>query len=234
MSEPLASIVVSTIDGYLPRLRRLVVGVLRHTVVEYELIVVDGATTDGTAAWLASMPRVHVVRLATKPTAAIGANAGFSVAKGRYVTKLDTDTVVRGDGWLRGAIRALECDPNAGVAGDIWCVGSGGTAALKAGREDTSRLASRWWDETPTRANLPHCQGGAMVFVGAVLRKIGGINERYQHSFDDVEMSWVLLSRGWKLICAPRFCCCDTADRLARRVQPSHIVIHPVKEVPCE
>jgi len=234
MSEQFASIVVCTIDGHLPRLRRLVAGVLRYTVVEYELIVVDGATTDDTAAWLADVPRVRVVRLATKPTDAIGANAGFAVAVGRYVAKLDTDVVIRGDGWLRGAIRALERDPIAAVAGDVWRVGRGGTAALKAGREDTSRLKSLWWDETPAHADLLHCQGGAMVFVGEVLRKLGGFNERYQHSFTDVEMSWVVMSRGWRLTRAPRFCCCDTADRLARRVQPSHIVIHPVKEVPCE
>lgn len=227
---PLASIVVCTIDGHLPRLRRLIRGVLRHTVIRHELIVVDGATTDDTARWLRSVPRVCVVRLEKKPTDAIGANAGFAVARGKYVAKLDTDTVVRGRGWLRSAIRVLERNPKAAIAGDVWRAGRGVTSWIK-GREDTSRIEPEWWSAVPRRASLLHVQGSAMVFVGTMLRELDGFNENYQHDFTDVELSWLALSRGWVFARVPCFCCSDNAERLRRRVRPWHKVIHPCKEV---
>lgn len=73
--------------------------------VSCELIVVDDASTDGTAKLLVSLDtgQMVVVRQTTNVGGAVSRNAGLAVARGRYVAFLDSD-----DRWLPGAlVRAL-------------------------------------------------------------------------------------------------------------------------------
>jgi glycosyltransferase involved in cell wall biosynthesis len=71
--------------------------VLSQTEMSLECIVVDDASTDGTAAWLAAVddPRVRVVNLERPAGAAVARNRGIEVAAGRFVAFQDSD-----DEWL--------------------------------------------------------------------------------------------------------------------------------------
>jgi Glycosyl transferase family 2 len=69
--------------------------VLRQTVRDLELIVVDDASTDETPARLEEFddPRVVVVRNEEQLGLAASLNAGLARAQGRYVARLDADDV---------------------------------------------------------------------------------------------------------------------------------------------
>jgi glycosyltransferase involved in cell wall biosynthesis len=70
---------------------------LSQTYAELEIIVVDDASADGTAATAAAIaasdPRVRVIRFATNVGPARARNAGIESATGRYVAFLDSDDV---------------------------------------------------------------------------------------------------------------------------------------------
>ena len=91
--------------------REAIESVLAQTFDDFELIVVDDGSTDGSVAAVAAIadPRLH--RLA-QPHRGVGAamNTGLRAARGRYVARLDSDDVWLPD-FLATQIAVLESSP---------------------------------------------------------------------------------------------------------------------------
>jgi GT2 family glycosyltransferase len=82
-----------------------------------EVIVVDQASSDGSAAWLAAEhPAVHVVALDENVGFGAGNNRGAEVASGRWLLLLNSDAFVR-PGAIDELVRFAEARPEIGVAG---------------------------------------------------------------------------------------------------------------------
>ncbi len=102
-------------------LRRAVASVLAQTLRELELIVVNDASTDDTAAVLAELqaqdPRIRVLHREKNSGAAAARNAGMALARGEWVAFQDDD-----DLWL---VEKLECQMQALAAAGAdtgWCL----------------------------------------------------------------------------------------------------------------
>src|SRR5262245_28691418 len=93
---PRVSVVVPTFDAE-ACLREAVRSVFGQTWPDWELIVVDDGSTDGTGAYLAALnhPRVRVISLPHCGNPARVRNAGLAAATGTLVAFLDAD-----DRWL--------------------------------------------------------------------------------------------------------------------------------------
>ena len=116
-SIPEASVLLITYDR-LGMLRECVSSVLANTSdVEYELIVWDNASTDGTAEYLdavaSSNPRVQVVH-SDENVGLNGVAACVRLARGNYLVEMDDDVVAVPAGWLAEMIRAFDSVPRAG------------------------------------------------------------------------------------------------------------------------
>lgn len=114
---PLTSIVVLTYNQ-LPVTRLCVESVFRHTR-DFELVVVDNGSSDGTVEYLRTLEAQHAnVKILLNPSNrgfAGGCNQGIAVARGRDVVLLNNDTVVS-EGWLEGMLSAAEAS-GAGLVG---------------------------------------------------------------------------------------------------------------------
>jgi N-acetylglucosaminyl-diphospho-decaprenol L-rhamnosyltransferase len=87
-----------------------------------EVIVVDQASGDGTAAWLAAEhPEVHLVALPENVGFGAGNNRGAEVASGRWLLLLNSDAYVR-PGAIDELVRFAESRAAAGVVGPrlLW------------------------------------------------------------------------------------------------------------------
>ena len=108
---PAASIVVLTCNQ-LPVTRLCVESLFRHTR-DFELILVDNGSTDGTVAYLQELasrhPNVRLILNRRNLGFPAGCNQGMAAARGRYVVLLNNDTVVS-EGWLEGLIAAAQAD----------------------------------------------------------------------------------------------------------------------------
>lgn len=92
--SPLVTIYIPT-HNRLELLKRAISSVLNQSFQEYELIVVDDASSDGTKEWLKSLAQTES-RVVTihheKPLGACHArNKAISLARGKYITGLDDD-----------------------------------------------------------------------------------------------------------------------------------------------
>ena len=96
--------------------------ILRNTGhPNYEVIVVDNASTDGTQAYLRHMaarhPEVRVILNATNDGFARANNQGVAASRGRHLVLLNNDTVVP-PGWLPRLVEHLR-DPDIGLVGPV-------------------------------------------------------------------------------------------------------------------
>src|SRR5262249_12144867 len=125
---------------------------------EWELIVVDNASTDGSPEAIAArFAGAHVVALADNVGFACGNNVAAERACGKYLLLLNPDTVV-----LDGAIQKLhafaESHPKAGIFG--------GRTVFADGKLNPSSCWARPtpWSALSLAAGLAHFFPGSRVF----------------------------------------------------------------------
>ena len=118
-TAPLVSVLVAVRDGE-PFVRIALQSVLRQSVSDLELIVVDDASRDGTDVTLASLddPRVRVLRNDEQLGLAGSLNRALDEARGRYVARMDADDAAFPD-WLGRCLALL------GTARGVRLVGAG-------------------------------------------------------------------------------------------------------------
>lgn len=95
---PVVSVVIPTFNRW-PWVGAAIESVLAQSYTDFELIVVDDGSTDGTVAHLAKFgDRIHLLSQPNRGAAA-ARNRGVNQARGRYISFLDSD-----DLWLPGKL----------------------------------------------------------------------------------------------------------------------------------
>jgi glycosyltransferase involved in cell wall biosynthesis len=196
MSDPVVSVVIPT-RNRVEMLRGAVASVMQQSERNFELIVVDDASTDATPAYLAALaesdPRVRVVRHAAPKGGPEARNTGIAAASASWVAFLDDD-----DEWLptklerqlelltaqRSAV-ACSCDY-------IYLPDFGRSRVMTVPRKVT--LQQLLFDNPLGSVSL--CVGSARV-----LREIGGFDSRLR-SGQDQDIWLRLFEKGAVLVCA--------------------------------
>jgi len=101
-------------------IRQAILSVLAQTFTDFELIVVDDGSTDGTGAEVASFqdPRVRLVTLAKRSGQSGARNAGIAESRGEWIAFLDSD-----DEWLpeKLARQMARVDQGPADYGAVYC-----------------------------------------------------------------------------------------------------------------
>jgi GT2 family glycosyltransferase len=113
------SSVVSVIIVNLNRrelLGRCLESLRKQTFSDFQVIVVDNASSDGSLEFLQSLgePRLQVVALSSNKGFAGGCNAGIARAEGRYIATLNNDAEAE-PRWLEELVTGIESNPAVGM-----------------------------------------------------------------------------------------------------------------------
>jgi glycosyltransferase involved in cell wall biosynthesis len=116
-AAPLVSVLIAVHDGA-RYLEPSLASVLRQTVADFELLVVDDGSTDATPELLAAIsdPRLRVVTNDAQAGLATSLNRGLEHAQGRYVARLDADDVAFPE-WLERLLTRIRSRPDVAVVG---------------------------------------------------------------------------------------------------------------------
>ena len=112
MSQPLVSVIIPAYNR-LHLIEPGIRGVFSQTYQNYELIVIDDASTDGLYKWVTDhYSRIVSIRLEANVGAAEARNIGIRAAKGELIAFLDSDDYWQND-YLEKMVAALEREPDA-------------------------------------------------------------------------------------------------------------------------
>ncbi|QWV92452.1 glycosyltransferase family 2 protein [Geomonas oryzisoli] len=87
-----------------------------QTFHDFEVIVVDNGSSDGSVAYLKQRPEVRLVPLQENAGFAAGNNAALPYAQGEYLVTLNNDTKAEPD-WLEKLVAVADAHPEAGMVG---------------------------------------------------------------------------------------------------------------------
>ena len=85
-----------------------------QTFRDFEIVVVDNGSNDGSPEYLRARPGVLLVTLPENVGFAAGNNAGLAVAKGEFIVTLNNDTKAE-KGWLEHLVAVADAHPKAGM-----------------------------------------------------------------------------------------------------------------------
>lgn len=194
--------------------------VLAQTRSDFELVVVDDGSSDGTAEVVRgfeSDPRVRLISQQNKGLAG-ALNTAIAAGTAPYVSLIDADDLWMPD-YLEGMGQALDTDPGAGFAyTDAWC--------LDHARGRFWRTSSNAYLGEPNPPPIDPEQFlrlllevnfvfGLATIRRSALEEVGGFNQKLKAS-EDYEL-WVrILARGYRAARAPglRAVVCDRGESM--------------------
>jgi GT2 family glycosyltransferase len=202
-SEPLVSIIIPNWNG-----GRLIVDCLeslrRQRYVHLEVIVVDGASSDGSPELVAErFPEVRLLRLPTNRGFAGNVNAGLRAAGGPLLALLNNDAEADPD-WISALVAALQAQATAGAcASKILEFEQRGTIAAAGDLLHRDGLASQRGNGQPDDGRFDQpgevfaASGGAVVYRRAMLEDVGLFDEAFFAYLEDVDLGLRARLRGW-------------------------------------
>jgi GT2 family glycosyltransferase len=187
--------------------------------VSHEIIVVDNASTDGSAAAARNSADVRVIELDSNRGYAAANNVGIRASSGTHLLLLNSDTIVP-PGAVDTLMRELVAHPDAAVAGPRLVDGDG-RAELSFGQmisplaewrqrsltglsaqRDPSVLARI--DAMTRQVRWPDWVTGACLLVRrADADAVGLLDERYFMYAEDVDFCAAIRARGRRILFTP-------------------------------
>ncbi|MFA6316132.1 MAG: glycosyltransferase [Elusimicrobiota bacterium] len=209
MAQPKVSIIVPTHNGKALLCACLdSVRALDYPRKSVETIVVDNASTDGTAGFLARRyPWVRVLRSKGNNYCRAN-NLGIRLSRGTYVAFLNNDAVVE-PSWLTELVVALEREPwAAGVSGKILLsdgrINSAGHRHLPRFRVRDRGFGQKDRGQFDAPGEVPSVSFCASLFRRRPILEEGLLDEDFVLYHEDVDLCHRLRLRGWKILYEPR------------------------------
>ncbi|MEA2720295.1 MAG: hypothetical protein QOJ39_2159 [Candidatus Eremiobacteraeota bacterium] len=137
---PVVSCILPVHDGE-AYVREAIDSILAQTFADFELIVVDDVSSDRTPEILAAVrdPRLRVVRSDTKGGIAGSCNRAITLARGRYVARMDHDDISLPRRFAR-QVAFLDAHPDVAICGTWVRMFSGGWRRDRKLEPDSERI----------------------------------------------------------------------------------------------
>lgn len=199
---PPVSVVVNTYNRA-ASLHQTLQGLRRQNYSNFEVIVVNGPSTDDTIDVLRAHAAQIRVGTCTQRNLSISRNVGIVMARGDFIAFIDDDAVPDED-WLVDAIAAFDSDEVAGVGGFVF---DHTGYDLQYSYTVCDRMGNAYHNLTvpmpdfcyPGCHRFPALLGTNSIFRRSALLEIGGFDEHYDYFLDETDVNVRLIDAGYTL-----------------------------------
>ena len=190
---PKLSVILPVYNG-LPYLEEAIKSVLHQSFRNFELLVINDGSTDGSMALIEKLddPRVRFFQQENKGLAAT-LNGAISLSRGQYIARQDQDDVcfpLR----FQKQVEFLDAHPDVGMVGT--------SAEIWVGNERTNRLLEHPTDDPSLKFNLlfnNYFVHSSIMIRRSVLEEVGGYSEdKSRQPPEDYEL-WSRVMRKYKV-----------------------------------
>ena len=182
---------------------------------DYEIIVVDNASTDNSCAFICSTyPDVILIQAEKNLGFARGCNAGIKNSSGEYIVLLNNDTVVDVN-WLKELVVVADSDTEAAIVGSKLLFKENpnqiqNATSFLTDRGDGGDLGAHLPDEgqyDTTREAMAVC-GASMLIKRTLIEDIGALDEDYFAYYEDMDLCYRTRLYGKKIVFASKSIVC--------------------------
>ena len=178
--------------------------------VPLEVIIVDNASTDGTADLLAKVHNARILRMDDNIGFLRGVNAALAEVRGGHVLLLNNDATLR-SGTLTAAVSAMDSADDIGAVGGPIVLPNG--ALQEAGsivwRDGSCHGYGR--DGQPGdgpymfRREVDYCSGAFLLIREGMFQKMGGFDTVYAPAYyEETDLCMRIRANGYRIIYEPR------------------------------
>jgi len=219
---PRVSIIILNWNG-LHLLSDCLSSVFAQTYKDFEVIVVDNGSTDGSQQWITKhYPQVSLVCLNENKGFCVGNNVGIMHSRGEYIVLLNNDTKVE-PGWLHPLVSAMDDDLTVAACDSkilyfdqpalIWT--SGAEYAI------SGSVTGRGHYQQDTGAYSVVTEVFAAVACSAIYRRtvldqIGWLDEDFFAGYEDIDLSFRARLAGYRILNVPE-------SRVYHKVSATHV-----------
>lgn len=184
----------------------------QQTFQDFELIVVDNASDDGTRELLSTLEseRLKVISNAVNRGFCAANNQGIRAARGEWIALLNNDAAAE-SGWLAALLEAGGRDPAIGMAAskivmydDPQIIDKTGHLIYLDGQNRGRGTGSKDCGQYDNLADTAWPDGCAALYRRAMLDRIGAFDEDFFAYADDAELGLRARIAGWKAVFAPQ------------------------------
>jgi GT2 family glycosyltransferase len=192
-------------------LRECLHSLMRQQQVSIEVILVDNASSDGSAEMVETeFPRVRIIRNTTNEGFCAANNQGIKVGTARLVALLNNDAKADAH-WLHHLMLAIESNPSIGMVASKVLVYDDPRRIDKVGHQiyfdgqnrgrGSGELDNGQYD---TMEDTLCPDGCAAMYRREMLDEIGGFDEDFFAYADDAELGLRARIAGWGCLYAPK------------------------------
>jgi O-antigen biosynthesis protein len=207
-SQPEVSIVIPVYNKWQYTIQCLR-SLYENTTGNYEVIIVDDASTDETEGKLSKVRNIRLVRNEENTGFIDSCNRGAALSKGDHILFLNNDTIVNND-WLPplletireegvGAVGSKLVYPDGTLqeaGGIIWSDGSG----WNYGRNDNADKP-----EYNYVREVDYCSGACLLLKRELFEKAGGFDIKFKPAYyEDTDLCFSLRNNGYKILYQPK------------------------------
>ncbi len=202
-SLPSVSIIILNHNG-INLLGRCLSSIIKTSYPNFEIVIVDNNSTDGSPDFIRkNFPSCRIIALDHNEGFSRANNIAAKDVSSKYVLFLNNDTFVTDGHWLGELVRVIDRDDSIVIAQSLLMrptgeVDSSGDFATKRGITYNSKIM----DSKNPRLILS-ARGASMIVRREFFLSVGGFDDDYYISFEDVELGWKANIWGYKVVMVP-------------------------------
>ena len=226
MQLPKVSVIIVNYNGK-ELLEKSLESLFKVDYENFEVILVDNNSSDGTIDFVAkNYPSVIIIKLDSNKGFAEPNNIAAKIAKGDYLLLLNNDTVVTYN-FISEMIKVLEHDKTIGICQSLLLKPDG---SLDSSGDFIDKLGVVYNSKTKTDEirEISSARGASMLIHKELFEKLGGFDEKFFVSFEDVDLGWRTWILGYRIVLIPTSIVYHSAGTTIKKMR-SDIAFHGFK-----